>query len=331
MKYILKDFQTDAVTELISRLSTAKVGYRGGAGQLQAVGLTATTGAGKTIIATAVIEAILFGSVEHELDPDPGAMFLWMTDKPELNAQTQAKMLDASTNLRFDLLPEIGGTFRDETLDPGRVYFLNTQKLGAKADLVKRGPLVGRTFTFWDVVRKTIEDPARTLYLIVDEAHRGMNEARKIAEANSIIQRFIKGYPEEGMPAVPIVVGISATPDRFLGVVERSGRTTSLWDVPPDDVRASGLIKEKTLADFAGEAQMDAMALFPEAVEVWKDLTVAWAAYYKAYGKAGDEPLVVPALIIQVENEELVTHGVDLQMTPQRWWVATNIYWHSSY
>ena len=227
-----------------------------------------------------------------------------MTDKPELNAQTQGKMLDASCDLRCDLLPEI-----DEHLQRGdaslraRSTSSTRRSSGAKADLVKRGPLVGRNFTFWDVVRTTIEDPTRTLYLVVDEAHRGMTEARKIAEANSIIQRFIKGYPEEGMPAVPIVLGISATPARFLTVVQGAGRTTSQWDVPPDDVRASGLIKEKTLGEWAGERQHDAMALFPEAVRAWKDAHDDWAAYHAAYGEAGGETLVVPALIIQVENE----------------------------
>ena len=303
MKLPLKDFQTHAVAELLSRLETAKLGYRGGAGQRQAVGLTATTGAGKTIIATAVIEAIIFGSLDEGIAPDPGAVFLWMTDKPELNTQTQGKMLDAASDLRFDLLPEIDNTFNAETLAPGRVFFLNTQKLGAKDYLVKRGPLVGRNFTFWDIVRKTIEDPTRTLYLVVDEAHRGMIEARKIEEANSIIQRFIKGYPEAGMPAVPIVLGISATPARFLTVVQGAGRTTSQWDVPPDDVKASGLIKEKTLGEWAGEQQHDAMALFPDAVRAWKDAHDDWAAYHATYGEAGGEKLVVPALIIQVENE----------------------------
>lgn len=303
MKILLKDFQETAAAELLSRLETAKLGYRGGAGQRQAVGLTATTGAGKTIIATAVIETILFGSVADGIAPDPGAVFLWMTDKPELNAQTQAKMLDASSELRFDLLPEIDSTFNAESLAAGKVYFLNTQKLGAKADLVKRGPLVGRNWTFWDVVRKTVEDPAKTLYLVVDEAHRGMVEARKIEEANSIIQRFIKGYPDEGMPAVPIVLGISATPARFLNVVQGAGRTTSQWDVPPEDVKASGLIKEKTLGEWAGERQHDAMALFPDAVRAWKKSHDDWAAYHAAYGEAGAESLVVPALIVQVENE----------------------------
>ncbi|MEX0754724.1 MAG: DEAD/DEAH box helicase family protein [Actinomycetota bacterium] len=303
MKVALKDFQTEAVHELLSRLDAARSGYRGGAGQQQAVGLTATTGAGKTIIATALIEAILFGSDEAGTDPDVGATFLWMTDKPELNSQTQAKMLDASSDLRFDLLPEVDTTFNEETLQPGRVYFLNTQKLGAKADLVKKGPLVKRAFTFWDVIRATIEDTARTLYLVVDEAHRGMTETKKIEEANSIIQRFIKGYPSGGMPAAPIVLGISATPERFMRVVENSNRTTSRWDVPADQVRASGLIKDETLADFSAGRRKDAMALFADAVKVWKSSTEQWAAYHATYGEDGEDPLIVPALIIQVENE----------------------------
>lgn len=303
MKISLRPFQETAVAEVLSRLESANLAYRGGAGQRQAVGLIAATGAGKTIIATAVIEAIIFGSDEYGIDPDANAVFLWMTDLPELNTQTQGKMLDASSDLRFELLPEISTKAIPETLAPGRVYFLNTQKLGAKADLVKRGPLVGRAYTFWDVIRRTIETDGRTLYLVVDEAHRGMTESKKIEESNSIIQRFIKGYPEGNMPAVPIVLGISATIDRFIKAVGSSGRTTSRYDVPADDVRASGLIKDKTLAEYAGEKQRDAMALFPDAVTAWKTATDEWAAYHETYGTDGDEALVVPALIIQVENE----------------------------
>lgn len=40
------------------------------------------------------------------------------------------------------------------------------------------------------------------------------------AEANSIIPRVITGYPERDMPAVPIVLGISATIDRSIKAVE---------------------------------------------------------------------------------------------------------------
>jgi len=31
-----------------------------------------------------------------------------------------------------------------------------------------------RSHTIWDTIRNTIEDPALTLYLALDEAHRGM-------------------------------------------------------------------------------------------------------------------------------------------------------------
>ncbi|MGI8517219.1 MAG: DEAD/DEAH box helicase family protein, partial [Acidimicrobiia bacterium] len=81
MKIELKDFQQEAVDDLAAKVRYAtegavKVG-------LQAVVLSAPTGSGKTIIATALIERILNGDDEAEADPD--ATFLWVTDLPELN------------------------------------------------------------------------------------------------------------------------------------------------------------------------------------------------------------------------------------------------------
>lgn len=299
----LRPFQEDAVRELLGYVRQARDAYRA-ANVRSAIGLTATTGAGKTVIASALIEALLFGSERFGVDPDPKAAFLWMTDLPELNRQTQDKLVTAASRLRYELLPTIGTTFNEEALLPGRVYFINTQLLSRAGLLTREGPTLQRDFTFWDVVRRTIEDPdgrGVTLYLVVDEAHRGMIEGREATEANSIIQRFIKGYPEQQLPPAPVVLGISATPQRFLDLVERTGRATFQHDVPPEEVRQSGLIKERTRAAFAGEAQTDAMALFPEAVRAWRDSTTAWAAYHAAFG-AGQDPLVVPALIIQVEN-----------------------------
>lgn len=73
-------------------------------------------------------------------------------------------------------------------LEPGKIYFLNTQKL-SKSSLLVRGrdqdedadpdapPLPmpdGRSWTIWDTIQNTIVDPALTLYLVLDEAHRGM-------------------------------------------------------------------------------------------------------------------------------------------------------------
>ncbi|MFI5258988.1 MAG: DEAD/DEAH box helicase [Candidatus Limnocylindrales bacterium] len=308
MSYELRQFQEEAVDELLGFVSQAREAYQH-ARVRSAIGLTATTGAGKTVIASALIDAILFGSDRFATIADPNAIFLWMTDLPELNAQTQEKMRLATSRLRYDLLPIIDNTYNEETLSPGRVYFMNTQLLSKSGLLTKAGPTLKRDFTFWDVIRRTVDDPdgtGRTLYLIVDEAHRGMTEGREAAEANSIIQRFIKGYPEQRLTPVPVVLGISATPQRFLDLVAKTGRATFQHDVSAERVRASGLIKVKTRAEYAGETQTDAMAVFPVAVKTWKDATEAWAAYHACYPNPGGEPTVVPALVIQVEN---VGHG----------------------
>jgi len=302
MKVELHPFQSKAVADLENKLDAARYAYRRKAGD-QAVGLTAITGAGKTIIATALIEEIIFGAEDEGGRPrDPSAVFLWMTDLPQLNEQTQTKMFLKGSRLTLDRLPIITNTFNAETLGAGKVYFVNTQLLGEKARLAAADPTVGRPFTFWDVISSTIADGEHTFYMIVDEAHRGMVETKKIEEANSIIQRFIKGYPEQGMPAVPIVLGISATPARFQTLIAGSGRGFAAVEVPPDQVRASGLIKERTAADYAGEKQRDALALFGEAVDAWMQSTEHWSAYHEHYDD-DEEELVVPALIIQVENE----------------------------
>lgn len=299
MKITLRGFQSDAVRELASLLDEASASYARN-GRKWAVGLTATTGAGKTIIATALIERVFLGDDESETPPDEGAVFLWLTDMPQLNLQTRDRMADASSRLRSRLVV-VEETFDQPILEPGRVYFLNTQKLGAKASLVQP-PSDARTYPFTETVSNTINAGDRTLYLVIDEAHRGMNEGPDREEANSIVQRFIKGV-DGVMPAAPIVLGISATPERFRRVVDAAGRTVSQYDVPPEQVRESGLIKDRIIADVAGERQHDAMALLREAAIAWKESTDNWATYQATYG-AGDEATVVPALVIQVENEE---------------------------
>jgi type III restriction enzyme len=315
MKIELFEFQETAAGKLLGHLANARAAYER-TGDLAAVGLTATTGAGKTVIATAVIEAVLFGSDDLQTEAQPDATFLWITDLPELNRQTIDKMVDAGSDLKADAITEIANSFNEPRLVPGRVYVINTQLLGLGALLTKTGPQVHRSFTFWDVIRKTVEEePSRMLYLIVDEAHRGMSEAtdgKKVLEANSIIQRFIKGYPEGNMPAAPVVLGISATPDKFTRLVSTTGRTTSHYQVPVEDVKASGLIKDHTFAEYAGEKQRDEMAVFPEAVKAWVEATGAWADYHRLYD-GGEDP-VIPALIIQVENE--TKDGKQITQTP---------------
>jgi ABC-type dipeptide/oligopeptide/nickel transport system permease subunit len=58
-------------------------------GDSQAVSLSAPTGSGKTIMATAAIERLIVG--DEDAGPLPEATFLWITDQPELNEQTRRR------------------------------------------------------------------------------------------------------------------------------------------------------------------------------------------------------------------------------------------------
>jgi type III restriction enzyme len=296
MRITLRAFQEEAVDRLAVFLAGAKRGLAEEATN-QAVGLAAPTGSGKTIIATALIERFIFGGEDGTL-PDPTAVFLWITDQPELNEQTRDKMLSTSASLGPDRLRIVESTFDQQTFDAGRVWFLNIQKLGEAAALAQAAS-DERAYSFWETVTNTVAAPNRTLYVIIDEAHRGMTEGANRDAANSIIQRFIKGW--DVMPPSPIVLGITATPERYQAVIEGTDRTSRRHVVSAEAVRESGLIKDRIMTSHAGERQTDEMALLEVAAARWKESTDAWAAYCAT--QAEDE-LVVPALVVQVENEE---------------------------
>src|SRR5438067_1450230 len=95
MRYDLFDYQRDAAVQVLGRLRRCRRDWADDR-SLSAFALSAITGAGKTIVATAVIEALLFGSADLGIEPDPRATFLWVTDDPALNRQTYNKMLAAS-------------------------------------------------------------------------------------------------------------------------------------------------------------------------------------------------------------------------------------------
>ena len=73
--------------------------------------------------------------------------------------------------------------------------------------------------------------------------------------ARTLIQRFIKGAPDVGLSPVPLVIGMSATPARFHKVLEGAQRITRPVDVRAEDVRESGLIKDRIILDIAEDDQ----------------------------------------------------------------------------
>ena len=127
MKYELFDYQRAAAVECLDRLIRGR--DDSDKGYLSSFALSAITGSGKTVIATAAIEGLLHGSADLEVEADPRATFLWVTDDPALNNQTRNKMLQASDLLQPARLRILDNDFLDSELMPGRVYFLNIQKL----------------------------------------------------------------------------------------------------------------------------------------------------------------------------------------------------------
>lgn len=291
MRIPLKDFQDDAVAKLVRHLRSA--GRDSRTGDNQAVALSSPTGSGKTVMLTSAVERLLRGDDEHA--PIDDATFLWITDMPELNVQTRKKMLSTSSVLTTESLLILDSTFDEETLRKGTVHFLNIQKLGKDKGLVAQTDK--RSYSIWEIIRNTIESRPGKFYVIVDEAHRGMSEGREQAEAASIIQKFIKGSPGELTP-VPVVVGISATPERFNRLIVGTGRMIRPIDVPVEDVRASGLIKETIILHHPKKVQPTDMTMLREAARSLKEFTADWSAYCAA----NEDFEVTPLLVVQVED-----------------------------
>lgn len=70
MKFTLKDYQTDAVRDVLSNLKKARKYWHGDADK-SSFSLTAVTGAGKTVMAAAVFEALFHGNDDFESTPIP--------------------------------------------------------------------------------------------------------------------------------------------------------------------------------------------------------------------------------------------------------------------
>lgn len=171
MRYTLKDFQVDAADELMQKLEIARFGAS--KRQPQAVVLSSPTGSGKTVIATEMIERIVRG---HEsTTADPTAVFLWLSDSPELNEQSKNKIEDASDVIPPHRLLTIQYPFNVERLSPGHVYFLNTQKLTSASLLTQSGDRQERTI--WQIIENTAKAQPASFYFIIDEAHKGMRDA----------------------------------------------------------------------------------------------------------------------------------------------------------
>ncbi len=136
MKFTLKDYQDEAVHDVLSNLRKARKRWHED-GDKHAFSLTATTGAGKTVMAAAAFEALFYGDDDFDFHADLGAVVIWFSDDPSLNEQTRFRLMEASDRLTFTNLVVVQNTFNRDKFEAGKVYFLNTQKLGKKSLLVR--------------------------------------------------------------------------------------------------------------------------------------------------------------------------------------------------
>lgn len=312
MKFILKDYQSEAVRDVLENLIDAKDDWHGKA-RKSAFSLTAVTGAGKTVMAAAAFEALFHGDEAFDFEADPYASVIWFSDDPSLNEQTRFRLMESSDRINYSDMIVVENTFNQPKLQAGKIYFLNTQKLGKNSLLVrghdqyeineKVGGLFPETrpdmraYTIWDTIRNTIEDPERTLYLVLDEAHRGVGKS--INEKGTIVQRLINGFDD--IPGIPVVWGISATVERFDHAIENAVKRTKLPNVVVDvtKVQESGLIKDTVLIDIPDEVGDFDTVLVRRATDKLIEYTEMWNKYSK---DQGDHQTVIPLMVLQVPN-----------------------------
>lgn len=293
MKVELFPFQKKAVYELRTRTAAA-LGMYQNTHIPQVISLQAPTGAGKTIIMAALIEDIYFGTENYADQPE--AIFVWLSDSPALNEQSKQKIDLKADRIKFGQCVVIeDDSFDMEELQDGHIYFLNTQKLGKAGNLGKHSD--NRQYTIWETLENTAKKKADRLYFIIDEAHRGM-QGTAAGTATSIMQRFIKGSVTHKLSPIPVVIGMSATSARFNQLVGDTNSTLQKVIITPNDVRASGLLKDRILITYPDDpTKNNDMAVLQTAADEWKSKCDHWYQYCCKQHYAH----VNPVFVIQVQ------------------------------
>ena len=285
-------FQKSAVNELRVKTAMALNNYRTSLVP-QVISLQAPTGSGKTIIMASFIEDIYYGSDTFAEQPE--AIFVWLSDSPQLNEQSKQKIEQKADRIRFDQCVVISDeSFDQEILEDGHIYFLNTQKLGKAGNLSYHSDT--RQYTIWETIENTTKHKSDRLYFVIDEAHRGM-QGKAAGTATTIMQRFIKGSSVHKLSPVPVVIGMSATADRFNKLVGDTTSTLNRVIISPAQVRASGLLKDRIVITYPEDPSKHGdMAVLQAATDEWISKCQHWYQYTTEQHYSN----VNPVFVIQV-------------------------------
>lgn len=320
MRFTLKDYQRDAVVQTLDNLARARRLYTREDAE-SSFSLSAVTGAGKTVMAAAAIEALFYGDTDLDFEADPGAVVIWFSDSPDLNEQTKTRLNQASEKLGLDRLITIKPPFALPTLEPRNVYFLNTQRLSKTSTLTRGAERMARAdglgeeyvpspddlaWNIWQTLGNTIEDESLTVYFILDEAHRGFS-AKASREKPTIVRGLVDGH-QTGLP-MPIVWGISATIDHFDQAMKNTDTRRQLPAVTVDPARVleSGLLKDIVALDIPAEGGNLETTLTTRAARLLKESQRRWNEYVAEQRALPGETVtdrVVPLLVLQIPNTE---------------------------
>ncbi|MCY8961771.1 DEAD/DEAH box helicase [Bacillus atrophaeus] len=300
MKVGLFDFQNEALDELQTKLKVAR--QLASIDNPQVISFSAPTGAGKTIVMTALFEDIFYG--EPGFDAQSDAIILWISDMPELNEQTRLKIEGMSDRIRVRQLVNIDSDFDARELEGGNVYFINTQKLGNDKLLTRQGD--SRTFPIWETFTNTAKSLPDRFYVVIDEAHRGMRTSTSTTDAKTIMQRFLLGNSDVGLSKMPMVIGVSATPKRFEELLSGTTHTVHKVYIKAEDVRESGLLKDRILIDYPEIPVQAETTMLIEATNKWLEMSNRWSEYCV---KEKEDQEVNPIMVIQVQDgtDEILT------------------------
>jgi len=295
MRFTLKDYQTEASQRILATLARSRSDWREHRDRT-AFALSATTGSGKTVIAAAVVEALLHGSDEFDVQPDPTAVVLWVSKDPSLNEQTRGRFIECADRIPPGDLVLLDKSYAEDSLQTGTVYFINPDKLASRADFVKHTDT--RQVTFWEILENTINDDRKTLYMVLDEAHEGMKAPTNAEQ--SVVQKIINGNGTN--PTMPVVLGISATVRRFDEAMARADKFTKRPNVTidPKAVQESGLLKNSLWLDIPDEDGDFETTMVRDATLDFVDVSDRWAKYSQREGL--DQP-VLPLLVVQIPNK----------------------------
>lgn len=267
--------------------------------------LAAPTASGKTVMAASIIERLIHG--DDTAPADPHTVVLWFSSSPTLNAQSRGKIQIAADLVSPDKHVDIDNSFDEPKLAGGAIYYLNHQKFSS--NLMKKADGQRRN-TLWDIITATLNEPDTNVLFLVDEAHEGMGESKDAdpSKTYTYLQQLIAGDEDSGRAGMPVILGLSATPDRFekkvASILPR--RTAEVLEVTPQQVRDSGLLKEQIRLTMRDEDEKDTSdtQFLRQAVRSVREYETHWQQFAS---KNPGYPEVRPLLLVQMPNSPAKT------------------------